>query len=78
LRRSARGCRSRRPSVLHTGAGEIRNEDIRRELEAIAAKVEFAWIRLAVAKVDEIARLIRRNIQKTIALDSLIAELNAA
>jgi DNA polymerase III subunit delta' len=64
--------------VLHTGAGEIRNEDIRRELEAIAAKVEFAWIRQAVAKVDEVARLIRRNIQKTIALDSLIAELNAA
>ncbi len=63
--------------VLHTGAGEIRNDDIRRELEAIAAKVEFAWIRQAVAKVDEIARLIRRNIQKTIALDSLIVELNA-
>jgi len=30
-----------------------------------------------VARVDEIAMLIRRNIQKTIALDALILELRA-
>jgi DNA polymerase-3 subunit delta' len=64
--------------ILREGAGEIRNQDIRRELEALAAKVEFAWIRKAVAQVDEIARLVRRNIQKTIALDALIMELRAA
>jgi DNA polymerase III subunit delta' len=64
--------------ILHEGAGEIRNEDIRRELETLAGKVGFAWIRQAVGKVDEIARLIRRNIQKTIALDSLIMDLRAA
>jgi DNA polymerase-3 subunit delta' len=39
--------------------------------------VEFAWIRRAVAQVDEIARLLRRNIQKSIALDSLIVTLRA-
>ena len=61
--------------VLHTGSGEIRNQDIRRELDALAGKVDFAWIRRAVAKVDEIAELIRRNIQKTIALDALIMDL---
>jgi len=61
--------------LLQQGAGEIRNQDIRRELESLAPKLEFAWIRKAVAKVDEIAQLIRRNIQKTIALDSLIVEL---
>ncbi|HEV2444877.1 MAG TPA: DNA polymerase III subunit [Candidatus Sulfopaludibacter sp.] len=61
--------------VLQHGAGEIRNQDIRRELEALAPRLQFAWIRRAVAKVDEIAELIRRNIQKTIALDSLIVEL---
>ena len=33
--------------LLHEGAGEIRNQDIRRELEALAAKVQFAWIRKA-------------------------------
>jgi DNA polymerase-3 subunit delta' len=37
--------------------------------------VQFAWIRQAVTRVDEIAMLIRRNIQKTIALDALIVEL---
>ena len=61
--------------LLHQGTGEIRNQDIRRELEVLAVKVPFAWIRHAVARVDEIAMLIRRNIQKTIALDALILEL---
>jgi DNA polymerase-3 subunit delta' len=61
--------------LLHEGAGGIANEDIRGELEALAAKVRFQWLRRAVAQVDEIARLVRRNIQKTIALDSLVAEL---
>jgi len=63
--------------LLHEGTGEIRNRDIRRELEALAANVQFAWIRQAVTRVDEIAMLIRRNIQKTIALDALILELRA-
>jgi DNA polymerase III subunit delta' len=63
--------------LLQQGAGEIRNQDIRRELEALAPKLQFAWIRRAVAKMDEIAELIRRNIQKTIALDSLIVELRS-
>lgn len=61
--------------LLHQGGGEIRNVDIRRELEGLAGKVEFRWIRRAVARVDELAELIRRNIQKTIALDALITEL---
>lgn len=61
--------------ILQQGAEEIRNQDIRRELEPLASKLEFAWLRKAVARVDEIAQLIRRNIQKTIALDSLIMEL---
>jgi DNA polymerase-3 subunit delta' len=62
--------------MLHEGSGEIRNQDIRRELEALSARIQFAWIRKAVARVDEIAMLLRRNIQKTIALDALIVELN--
>ena len=67
--------------LLHEGCppgAEIRNQDIRRELEALAAKLQFAWIRKAVGRVDEIVHLIRRNIQKTIALDALIMELRAA
>jgi DNA polymerase-3 subunit delta' len=61
--------------LLRQGIPDIRNVDIRRELEALTGKVEFDWIRKAVKQVDEIALLIRRNIQKTIALDALIMEL---
>ena len=64
--------------ILRESGGEIRNQDIRRDLETLAGKIEFAWIRRAVAQVDEIARLLRRNIQKSIALDALIATLRAA
>ena len=63
--------------LLREKAGEIRNQDIRRDLETLASKVEFAWIRKAVARVDELAELLRRNIQKTIALDALIMELRS-
>jgi DNA polymerase-3 subunit delta' len=64
--------------VLRESAGEIRNQDIRGELEALAAKVEFAWIRKAVAQADELAQMIRRNIQKTIALDAMILALRGS
>jgi len=60
------------------GEGEIHNQDIRGDLEALASRLSFPWIRKAVAQVDEISQLIRRNIQKTIALDALIAGLRAA
>jgi len=63
--------------LLHEGSGEIRNPDIRPDLESLAATVQFAWIRKAVGLVDEIAQLIRRNIQKTIALDAMILQLRA-
>ncbi len=61
--------------VLRESGGLVRNEDLRKELEAVARKVSFGWIRKAVTKVDELVELIRRNIQKAIALDALIVEL---
>ncbi len=61
--------------LLSEGAGEIRNADIRRELEALASRVSFRWIRAAVHRADELSTLVRRNIQKTIALDALVVEL---
>jgi DNA polymerase-3 subunit delta' len=64
--------------VLRETGGEIRNQDIRGELEALAARVEFAWIRKAVKQADELVELIRRNIQKTIALDAVILALRSA
>lgn len=61
--------------VLRVSGGEIRNIDIRGELQTLAAKTSFPWMRKAVVRLDEIAEMMRRNIQKNIALDALIAEL---
>ena len=61
--------------IVAQGAGEIRNTDIRRQIEALAARVSFDWIRAAVTKLDEMYDFIRRNIQKSIALDALVVEL---
>lgn len=58
-----------------TQALPVRNDDIRPRLAALAARVNFRWLERAVARTDEIASLVRRNIQKTLALDALIVEL---
>jgi DNA polymerase-3 subunit delta' len=64
--------------LLANHAGEIRNFDIRNELQALADAVTFPWIRSAVKRVDEMAELVRRNIQKSIALDAFAIELRRA
>jgi DNA polymerase-3 subunit delta' len=61
--------------VLRFSGAHIRNADLRAQLQGIAARVSFPWIRKAVQKVDELADLLRRNIQKNLALDALILEL---
>jgi DNA polymerase-3 subunit delta' len=63
--------------ILREGAAEIRNEDIRGDLEALATRVEFAWIRRAVKQADELVEMMRRNIQKAIALDAMIVGLRS-
>ena len=63
--------------ILRETGGDIRNMDLRAELDALANRVSTSWIIAAVKKVDEIADLLRRNIQKTIALDDMIVELRA-
>ncbi len=60
--------------VSHGAAAE-RNADIQRDLEALAAKVSFEWLRKLVARADELVELERRNIQKSIALDAIAAGL---
>lgn len=66
--------------VLHVqvGSGRVRNADIQNELRSLAGQVDFEWIRKAVGKVDELVELLRRNIQKGIALDALVAQLRQA
>jgi DNA polymerase-3 subunit delta' len=64
-------------TVLGEGGTAIRNVDIRNDLSALAQKVSRRWIIHAVKSVDAIAELLRRNIQKTIALDGLLMELRS-
>ena len=55
----------------------LRNNDVRRDLESLAARVDFEWLRRAVARVDELVELARRNIQKSIAFDAFAAGLRS-
>jgi len=61
--------------LLANGIREIRNADMLRELESLANTVTFPWIRNAVKRVDDLAELVRRNIQKSLALDALAVAL---
>ena len=63
--------------LLAEGREEIRNADIRDALAAVARRVSFEWIRAAVARVDELIWMARRNVQKSIALDALVVELQS-
>ena len=53
----------------------IRNVDLKADLTTLSAKVSRKWLINALKSVDEIAALLRRNIQKQIALDGLLMQL---
>jgi DNA polymerase III subunit delta' len=65
--------------VLRLGHGNasVRNGDIGVELNALARRVSFDWLRAAVAQVDQLVELVRRNIQKSLALDAFAVELRS-
>jgi hypothetical protein len=65
-------------AILREGGTAIRNFDLQSELGALAGRVSRGWIIHAVKSVDDIAGLLRRNIQKNIALDGLMMELRKA
>jgi DNA polymerase-3 subunit delta' len=65
-------------TILYEGGSSIRNFDLRSELAALAGRVSRRWIIDTVKGVDEIATLLRRNIQKSIALDGLLMRMRAA
>jgi len=60
---------------LKVGTQGLINEDLREELEPMAARVTFDWVEKAAAELDELVRLERRNIQKQVALESLAISL---
>lgn len=66
--------------LVHQGrpGDELLNPDLESKLRALAQWTSFEWIRNAVAKVDEVVHLLRRNIQKSIALDALVMTMRAA
>jgi DNA polymerase-3 subunit delta' len=51
------------------------NEDIRTDLAPLAARTGFDWIERALTAVDDLERLVRRNVQKQIALEALAVSL---
>jgi len=55
---------------LANGIAAIRNDDLRSELEALARRVNFEWLRAAVERAGELVELARRNIQKQLAFDA--------
>jgi DNA polymerase-3 subunit delta' len=62
-------------TILREGGTAIRNFDLRGDLTELAGRVSLKWIIRAVKSVDGIAALLRRNIQKSIALDGLLMEM---
>ena len=57
------------------GRPAVRNRDIEQRITGISQRVTFAWIDHAVRLVDELVLMVRRNIQKTAALDAMIINL---
>jgi DNA polymerase-3 subunit delta' len=57
--------------LVQHGAAAKRNRDVPQELETLAARVNFDWLRKISGRADELVSLARRNIQKSIALDAI-------
>jgi DNA polymerase III subunit delta' len=60
---------------LANGFENIRNQDIRNDLKAVAQTVTFDWLRQAIARVDDLVEFARRNIQKSLAFDAFVVDL---
>jgi hypothetical protein len=53
----------------------VRNRDLADRLAKLGGAVSFEWLDAAVGRVDDLSGLVRRNIQKSIALDAFAMEL---
>jgi DNA polymerase-3 subunit delta' len=60
---------------LTQGAAVAQNTDIAAELVPLARAVSFAWLQQAVKLTDELVAAVRRNVQKSLALDALAMKL---
>jgi len=57
------------------GKRASRHRDIQQRISAIAQRVNFGWVEQAAKGVDELAVMVKRNIQKVGALDAMIIKL---
>jgi DNA polymerase-3 subunit delta' len=53
----------------------VRNSDIARELNRLAASLDFAWIAAAAQRVGEVESGMRRNLLRSLSLDAMVASL---
>jgi DNA polymerase-3 subunit delta' len=53
----------------------VRNRDIAPRIVSISDRVTFSWIERATRQIDELLEMVRRNIQKTAALDAFVVDL---
>lgn len=61
--------------AVQSGAAAGKNRDIQQHITAISRRIDFRWIERAAAILDELVVMVRRNIQKTAALDAMIINL---
>ncbi len=62
--------------LLAAGTPELlRNTDLRAELERLAAALTFAWIERASHAIDQVHSGLRRNLLRSLSLDSMAAGL---
>jgi DNA polymerase-3 subunit delta' len=56
-------------------AASVRNQDIARELEALAQRAPFFWIERAMQGLDAVETGMRRNLLRSLSLDAMVAGL---
>ena len=61
--------------VTRFGKPLVRNQDAAGRVAAIAERTTFRWVEEAARALDELVVMVRRNIQKTAALDAMIIKL---
>jgi DNA polymerase-3 subunit delta' len=65
-------------TFLRSGTPDlVRNLDIARELQALAVRVDFAWIAEAVRRLDDVRSGMRRNVLRGLSLDAFATSLEA-
>jgi DNA polymerase-3 subunit delta' len=63
---------------LRHGGPRLRHPEYQATLSAMAGSLDFRWIVKATESATQIDRFLRRNIQKTVALDDFVMELQSS